>query len=158
MQVMQRATSSAHFLARNKNLSSARSHTIFDRIGAALSVTCALHCLLTPILLAFVSLGAVGWLASEKTEFVLLSVATTLAAVVLSWGWHVHRRLGSLGIFAVALVLIGAGGSLAPESAETPMVIAGGLSIALAHVVNSRFCRGCARRQAALEANPPQDD
>ncbi len=100
-------------------------------------MTCALHCLLTPVLVASVSLGALGWLAGEGTELTLLSLATILAAVVLGWGWHAHRRLGSLGLFVVALMLIGAGRFFAPASAETPMVVAGGLSIALAHVVNA---------------------
>ena len=136
-------------------MSQAQSHATLDRIGATLSMTCALHCLLTPLLVASVSLGALGWLASEGTELALLSLATTLAAVVLVWGWQVHRRLGSLGLFAVALVLIGAGRFVAPETAETPMVVAGGLSIALAHVVNARLCRHCSGCQAAAGANLP---
>ncbi len=51
-------------------------------------MTCALHCLLTPLLVASVSLGAIGWLASEGMELALLSLATTLAAAVLGWGWR----------------------------------------------------------------------
>ena len=112
-------------------------------------MTCALHCLFMPVLAASASLGALGWLAGEDTELVLLSLASTLAAAVLVWGWHGHRRLGALALGAVALVLISAGRFLAPEAAETPMVVAGGLSIALAHVVNSRFCRVCTRCQDA---------
>jgi hypothetical protein len=127
------------------------SRTTFDRIGAALSLTCALHCLFMPVLAASASLGALGWLAGEDTELVLLSLATTLAAAVLVWGWHGHRRLGALALGAVALVLISAGRFLAPESAETPLVVAGGLSIALAHVVNSRFCRFCTRCQDVVK-------
>jgi MerC mercury resistance protein len=136
-------------------LSRAQSRATLDRIGVALSMSCALHCLFTPLLVASVSLGAIGRLASEGTELALLSLATTLAAVVLVWGWHAHRRLGSLGLFAVALVLIGAGRFLAPEPAETPMVVAGGLSIALAHVVNARLCRLCTGCQAAAGAILP---
>jgi hypothetical protein len=131
------------------NLIDAHSRTTFDRIGATLSLTCALHCLFMPVLAASASLGALGWLAGEDTELVLLSLASTLAAAVLVWGWHWHRRLGALALGAVALVLISAGRFLAPEAAETPMVVAGGLSIALAHVVNSRFCRLGTRCQDA---------
>jgi MerC mercury resistance protein len=136
-------------------LSRAQSRATLDRIGAVLSMTCVLHCLFTPLLVASVSLGAVGWMASEGMEFALLLSAMILAAVVLVWGWHSHRRLGSLGLFAFALVLIGAGRSLAPETAEMPMVVAGGLAIALAHIVNSRLCRRCTECQAVAEANHP---
>jgi hypothetical protein len=134
----------------------ARSGAALDRIGVVLSMTCALHCLLTPVLVASVSFGALGWLAGEGTEVALLSVATTLAAVVLGRGWHVHRRLESLGLFAVALMLVGAGRFLASEAAETPMVVAGGLSIALAHVVNARLCRSCTGCRMTAGADPPR--
>ena len=97
-----------------------------------------------------------SWLAGEGTEITLLSAAATLAAVVLVWGWHAHRRLESLGLFAAALMLVGAGRFLVPETAETPMVVAGGLSIALAHVVNARLCQSCARCRTAAGAEPPQ--
>jgi hypothetical protein len=126
-----------------------------DQIGTVLSMTCALHCLLTPLLIASVSLGALGWLAGEETEHALLSLATTLAAVVLGWGWHAHRRPDPIGLFAVALGLIGAGRFLAPEIAETPMVVAGGLSIALAHLVNARLCRLCSRCRPSAGADDP---
>jgi MerC mercury resistance protein len=134
----------------------APSRIALDRIGTVLSMTCALHCLLTPVLVASVSLGALSWLAGEGTEATLLAAATALAAVVLGWGWRAHRRLESLGLFAVALMLVGAGRFLVPEAAETPMVVAGGLSIALAHVVNARLCRSCASCRMAAGADPPR--
>jgi MerC mercury resistance protein len=134
----------------------APSRAALDRIGTVLSMTCALHCLITPVLVASVSLGALSWLAGEGTEITLLSAAATLAAVVLVWGWHAHRRLESLGLFAAALMLVGAGRFLVPEAAETPMVVADGLSIALAHVVNARLCQSCARCRTAAGAEPPQ--
>ena len=138
-------------------MSQARSRAALDRIGTVLSITCALHCLFTPFLVATVSLGAIGSLASEGTELALLALATSLAAVALVLGWRIHRRPGSLGLFAIALSLIGLGRFVAPESAETPMVVAGGLSIALAHVINARFCRLCAGCRAAAESNIPAD-
>jgi MerC mercury resistance protein len=122
-----------------------RPRVTLDGIGTVLSTTCAIHCLLTPLLVASASLGALGWLAGESTELTLLTLATGLAAIVLAWGWRTHHRRGPLGLFAVALAMIGVGRFLAPEAAETSMVVAGGLSIALAHVVNSRFCQSCPR-------------
>jgi MerC mercury resistance protein len=134
----------------------APSRAALDWIGSFLSITCALHCLLTPLLVASVSLGALGWLAGEGAEVTLLSAAATLAVVVLGWGWRSHRRLESLGLFAVALILVSAGRFLVPEAAETPMVVAGGLSIALAHVLNARLCRSCTRCRIAAGADPPR--
>jgi hypothetical protein len=122
----------------------AQSGVKIDRIGAALSLTCALHCLLTPLLVASVSFGTLGWLSSEGTETTLLAATVTLAAVVLVRGWHAHRRLEPIGLFAVALALIGSGRFFVPESIETPMVVAGSVAIALAHLVNARLCPACA--------------
>jgi MerC mercury resistance protein len=126
----------------------------FDRLGAVLSMTCAIHCLLTPVLVGSVSLGTLSCLAGEGTEVTLLSAAAILAAVVLGWGWHTHRQLGSLALFAVALMLVGAGRFLVPEVAETPMVVVGGLSIAVAHVVNADLCRSCTNCRMVAGADP----
>jgi drug/metabolite transporter (DMT)-like permease len=132
--------------SREFPLSRTRSLATLDRVGRILSTTCAAHRLLMPLLVASVSLGAFGWLAVERTETALLLMTTTLAVVALGWGWNVHRRHESLGLLAVGLASIGAGRFLAPEKAETPMVVAGGVLFAAAHLVNSRLSRagkGC---------------
>jgi MerC mercury resistance protein len=131
-----------------------RSFVTLDGIGTVLSTTCAIHCLITPLLVASASLGALGWLAGETTEFTLLSLAMILAAVVLGWGWHVHCRSAPLCLFASAMVLIGAGRLLVPEVAETPLVVSGGALIALAHIVNARLHRRCSMFWKATEQEP----
>ncbi len=128
-----------------------------DGIGTALSTTCAIHCLLTPLLLASTSLGALGWLAGETTEFILLSFAMTLAAAVLGWGRHVHGRSAPLCLFASALILIGAGRLVVPEVVEMPLVVSGGALLALAHIVNARLHRlGSPCRKATGQEPPPE--
>jgi MerC mercury resistance protein len=122
-------------------MNQSRSSVTLDGIGTVLSTTCAIHCLLMPWLVASASLGALSWLAGETTEIILLSLAAGLAGVVLGWGWHVHCRSAPLCLFASALVLIGAGRLLVPEGAETPLVVSGGVLIALAHIVNARLHR-----------------
>jgi MerC mercury resistance protein len=131
-----------------------RPRVTLDGIGTVLSTTCAIHCLITPLLVASASLGALGWLAGETTEFTLLSLAMILAAVVLGWGWHVHCRSAPLCLFASAMVLIGAGRLLVPEVAETPLVVSGGALIALAHIVNARLHRLCSTCQKASGEEP----
>jgi len=118
-------------------------------------MTCAVHCLLTPLLVASVSLGALGWLADEGTELVLLLLMMMVAAVVLSRGWHAHRRLDALGLFVVGLMLIAVGRCLVAKTAEMPLVVAGGLLVALAQVLNARRCWHCPECRTEAEEDRP---
>jgi hypothetical protein len=115
---------------------------VLDRIGMGLSMTCAIHCLLTPALAATAALGVFTSVADEGSESFLLGTALVTAVVSLTLGWREHGRLGAFGCVAVAVALIGVGRCLA-TAAETPLVVAGGMSIALAHFVNAKLCRRC---------------
>jgi hypothetical protein len=101
-----------------------------------------IHCLLTPVLAATAALGVFTRVIKEGSESFLVGVALVTAVVSLGIGWREHGRLGAFGCVAVAVALIGIGRNLA-TAAETPLVVAGGVSIALAHFVNAILCRRC---------------
>lgn len=46
-----------------------------DRAGMALSLSCGLHCILTPLLIGVAASLPVGWLLDESTEALLLAAA-----------------------------------------------------------------------------------
>lgn len=85
-----------------------------DRLGAGLSLTCALHCLAIPIvLLAMPALRAglssfdpsmSGWsrwlLWSHQVEWLMAVVVIGFAGIVLGRGWLVHGRQGALRWYA----------------------------------------------------------
>ena len=118
-----------------------------DRAGMVLSVCCGLHCIGTPLLLGGVVALRFGWLLDESTEAFLLVAAIGTAALSLgpSW-WRRHRHKRCLGLFAVGASLL-AFAKLGPAGEQLePLTVASGAGlIAIAHLVNLRLCRQCAR-------------
>ncbi|RUL82794.1 MerC domain-containing protein [Tautonia sociabilis] len=114
-----------------------------DRIGVALSASCAVHCLLTPLLLAVSSAGLLSWLADERLELGLIAAALLIGVIGIGTGCVRHRRYGLIALPAVAIALIAASRLLEESPAETALVVVGGLTLAAAHVVNLYFCRRC---------------
>ena len=124
-----------------------------DRLGAAVSLTCALHCALTPILVGLLPLAGLGFLRDEQTEWAFIIAAIGLGAVSLLPSYvRQHKQTRPLLLFAT-----GAGALLAARlyleeksHLELPTVLIGALLIACAHLVNRRLCKACSICQEKL--------
>lgn len=119
-----------------------------DRAGACLSCACAVHCLVTPFLIAFLPFLGLRFLADEAFETVLVTTAVGVASGSFCWGYRRHRRRSLLLILVIALSLILAGRCLVQAPYESALVAAGGLALAGGHLLNRRLCRACAECQA----------
>lgn len=113
----------------------------WDRLGLALSGLCVVHCLLSAIALAMLSIAG-GALVSHEVHAAGLLVAMPLAAYALGRGAMRHGEwlpmaVGGLGIgvMAGALSLPHADGGFGGETAWT---VAGVALLALAHDLNRR--------------------
>ena len=121
-----------------------------DRAGMALSLSCGLHCLFTPLLIGVAASLPIGWLFDESTEVLLLAAAVLTGALSLGPSyWRRHRRKRCLAMFAVGVGLL-ALAKLGPvgERWEPWTVVSGATLLATAHLVNLRLCRQCARCKA----------
>ena len=139
-----------------------------DTIALGMSVLCAIHCLLTPIIVVALPMIASSFWTSEHFHLgmVLFVVPTTVAAVFM--GCKKHRDkivLGLSGSGLVTLISIAIHDSLshtanaadcahcaAIAASEAPILTAsvginvlGGLMLASAHIRNFLLCRnsGC---------------
>lgn len=106
-------------------------------IGGALSLLCAIHCLLLPILLPFASTIAHSfWL-----EAVLLAAAVAVGARALKHGFgrHGFRLPACLFVVAVAAIAVG-NWAFGPDHGarveSTALLVLGGVGIVAAHVLN----------------------
>ena len=126
-----------------------------DRIGAALSLTCAVHCALAPLLVAALPLAAATWLFDEPLEaaFVCASVAMGLVSLGIG-GAHPSPPAGLFVLVGIAVVLIAAGRCAPHRIAELSLVSGGAAVLAAAHVVNFRLCRRC---RHCADAHEPDD-
>lgn len=84
-----------------------------DRFGATASTLCAIHCALTALLPAALSVIGAGFLLAEQAEWIFTGIAVAFAAGALAVGWKRHRSS------RVALVLaLGIFGLLASRGVE----------------------------------------
>ena len=121
-------------------------HSLFDRFGATGSLLCALHCALTPLLLAALpSLGLSLWF-DGSLEAALVSFVTLLGLLSLGWSYRRHRALRALGLLVPGLAALWAGLLYAPlhESVVRHAVVMtfGGTLVGLAHLLNLRLNHG----------------
>ena len=117
-----------------------------DRLGVAASCACAIHCLITPLLIGLLPLLGLSWFADARTEwsFVTLSVLLGLLSLLPSYFRH-HQRLRPAIIFTTGICLILIARLLLEEGSriETPVVVVGALMVATAHIINLKLCRAC---------------
>jgi hypothetical protein len=117
--------------------------SIFDGLGIAGSLLCAVHCLLLPLLIPLVPMF--GMLASDSVHEWLVAL---LAAPALLAAWSGHRRHGRgelvvLFVFGVLMLLVAAW--FAEEGTETALTLIGGAVLISAHGINRYLCRTCLR-------------
>lgn len=113
-----------------------------DRVGIVLSAVCAVHCALTPILVA-----VAPFFFTAEFEFRTKAVLLSLAVIALGWGFVSHRSWRPLIWLGGALVAfgvgewIGHGGSSHGEWFEVAATVAASGALIMAHVTNARACR-----------------
>jgi multisubunit Na+/H+ antiporter MnhC subunit len=117
--------------------------SLLDRFGATGSLVCALHCALTPLLLAAIpSLGLSVWLG-DGFERGFVTFVTVLGLFSMVWGYRRHRVFRALGMLLAGLAALWAGVLYAPlHQALIPHAIVmsvGGTLVGLAHLVNLRL-------------------
>lgn len=118
-------------------------NSLLDRFGATGSIVCALHCALTPLLLAAIpSLGLSVWLG-DSFERGFVTFVTVLGLFSMIWGYRRHRVFRALGMLLLGLAALWAGVLYAPlHQALVPHAIVmtiGGTLVGLAHLVNLRL-------------------
>lgn len=125
-------------------LSGFRADTL-DRVGAGLSLICALHCLISPLVIGVASVVGAGMLFSAAVEGVLGVSALFLAGVSFLFGIRRHRRWQLLALLGAALVPMLAGRLVYHGPVETAFVVLGSLFLVAGHLWNRRLCALCDR-------------
>jgi hypothetical protein len=132
-------------------------HKQFDLAAAWLSLTCALHCMLLPLILAFLPgamlalrsfqhplHGTLTWLLRlSRWEWAIALAAATLCLASIGLGWRTHRHPlpAFLAVMGSSSLLMA---SLQPQLREALVLhgllsAVGGVLMASAHLVNRRL-------------------
>jgi MerC mercury resistance protein len=118
----------------------------FDWLGTAASLVCAAHCAAMPLLAGLLPLVGLGFVASERTEWLLIGFSLGMGILSLTPSYaRKHRQWRPLLLFAFGGSLIVAVRFSLEEGSrlEAPTIAIGALLIAIAHLVNHRLCRSC---------------
>jgi hypothetical protein len=113
-----------------------------DRVGAYVSIACAIHCMALPFVITSLPLLGIGFLADRSFETAVLIFSVLLAYASLCWGARIHGRRQILWLPAIALMLM-IGGHFYHGILEAVMVSSGALCIAAGHILNRRLCSTC---------------
>ncbi|WP_179025450.1 MerC domain-containing protein [Shewanella sp. Scap07] len=124
---------------------------VLDKFAISISALCAIHCALTPVLLALMpSLSALGLADHLYHEMmVLIVLPTSMLAVLLGCNKHKDMRVLVLAVIGL-LTLAGSaifGHDFLGETGEKAATMIGAIIIALAHWRNLGLCR----KQACAE-------
>jgi hypothetical protein len=115
-----------------------------DRIGAAASFLCAIHCAALPFVLALLPLLGLTFLADHAFERGFAMFASALALVSLARGYRRHRQPLPLSLALPGLSLLLIGVTFAESYSiglHSTLVACGGLLVASAHFINLRVDR-----------------
>lgn len=115
-----------------------------DRIGAAASFACAIHCAVLPFVLALLPLLGLSFLADHRFERGFVMFACALALTSLLNGYRHHHRALPLLLALPGLLLLLCGVTFAESYSivlHSVLVTCGGLLVASAHFTNLRLDR-----------------
>ena len=126
-----------------------RVQRLLDRMAISASMLCALHCLVTPLLLIAVPVISSTLLADDEFHKILVMFVLPVSLVALFIGCHRHKDrivlvLGGLGLIALVSIAY-LGHDLLGEVGEKVATVISGVILAIGHLRNYRLCRrdGC---------------
>lgn len=116
-----------------------------DKVAIGLSVLCAIHCLLLPVILITLPTMSATLIGDEQFHFLLLFVIVPVSFFALIMGCKKHQNfqvvmcgLFGLSILGIAQIL---GCEIFGELGEKSLTMCGTLFIVFSHIQNFRLCR-----------------
>ena len=121
-----------------------------DKVAIGLSLACALHCLVTPVIVSLYPSVITAGFQDERIHHVLLMFVIPISAFSLTMGCRRHRQLPvfSLGAAGILVLVLSAllGHEAGGESLEVTGTLLGSGLVACSHLLNFKLCRashGC---------------
>jgi hypothetical protein len=115
-----------------------------DRIGMTASTLCAIHCAAVPLLITFLPLAGLGFLANPWVEWSMILLALIIGVSSISMSYmRTHHRILPIVLLVTGFVLIGLAHLFLTGWMEAFIVPAGGFTIAAAHFINQRYTGAC---------------
>ncbi len=108
-----------------------------DQFGIGIAGLCAIHCIITLIVVSGLGLGSHFLLAPEIHRFGL-ALALIVAAVAIGWGAVKHRRTAPFVVAMMGLTFMGGALAVPHGSEEFILTLIGVSLVSLGHLLNLR--------------------
>ena len=115
-------------------------YNYLDVLGFSASFLCAVHCVLTPLVLALGLAGGLEWLESPLVEWSFISTTLVFATWSLIGTFPKHRNAQPLLIAGAGFTII-IGLHLLPGHVNHLLSAVGGILVAYAHLRNWQLLR-----------------
>ena len=115
-----------------------------DYVGFGASFLCAIHCVLTPLLLMTVPVAGSYFLYSHFVEVIFVLFSSVLAFFSVCWGYRLHEREHLFALVTLASSFL-VSGIIFYHKTLTGFILLGigGFSLALTHYINYKLCEDC---------------
>lgn len=111
-----------------------------DQIGIGLAGLCALHCIVTLVLVSALGLGG-HFLLEENIHRLGLLLALIVAAVAIGWGLLRHGRMLPFAVALAGLALMAAALMVPHGTSEFVLTLVGVALVSAGHLLNLRALR-----------------
>lgn len=117
-----------------------------DKIGFYSSMTCAIHCMIMPLIITFLPYIGLSFFASELFEWIILFTSAALGISSICLGYNTHKNSKAAIMLSLGLVLMFLG-RYAHEnncgSESVLILLIGGAAISTSHYINNKLCKSC---------------
>jgi len=120
----------------------------WDRIGMGLSVLCALHCLLTPVIILSIPFLARYYLAHPLFHLLLAAAIIPVGLIAFAAGIRHHHNWWVLALGLPGLLLVAGTPYMVHVQNmnwnEQALMVVGSVLLVSAHLLNRKSCASCA--------------
>ncbi|WP_076419254.1 MerC domain-containing protein [Colwellia sp. UCD-KL20] len=118
-----------------------KTQPLIDKLAISISIACAIHCLVMPIVLLLLPAFAVLPLNNEAFHLWMVIIIIPTSIYALFMGCKQHKRFRLLLIGAIGLVFLTSALLIGDEVWEKVLTLLGSFTIASGHFVNYRLCQ-----------------
>jgi hypothetical protein len=125
---------------------------MLDKAGMIASITCAIHCMIMPLIVTLLPIFGLSLFATEEFEWMLLMVSAMLGLTSLCFGFKKHKSFRAFSFLGIGLTFLVIG-RLAHEHVSHFRVftfdiyllflVAGAILVAFSHWLNNKLCKSC---------------
>ncbi len=133
----------------SSNTSAATVQQWGDILGLVASVGCAVHCAVTPVVIAFLPTWGLSWLGHPSVHQWMFYICLLVGIAAFIPGLKRHRKIMPVVIGCIGLAIVGTAafipgnGSMIGNWIVPWLTPVGGVLLVLAHLLNHHFGHAC---------------